>query len=272
MATASPIPSLNTCSVPSAAARARTFSGFPRNLPGFSLKKDLNSSFKHLENLASRLTTRYRHKNTFCAQVTMMPTSVVRVPHIDPKFGSIQWIDVWNCFYRDRVIFLTEYLTDDLVNQLTATVIYLDYISTAKMWFLVNSPGGDIIPCLTLYDSMHNTSSIPATVCLGFAFNLSVLILAAGEKGERKSMPRAMIQMQPLGGEMHGLADDLYSEAMELRRLKKHVHEQLALKTGHPLEKIEEDFSSTRYFGALEALDYGLIDAVVQGERIMENQ
>ncbi|KAM7525644.1 hypothetical protein LguiA_015546 [Lonicera macranthoides] len=206
------------------------------------------------------------------AHVKMMPIGTPRVPYRTPGEGSWQWVDLWNALYRERVIFIRQYIDEEFSNQMLATMLYLDSIDNSKrMTLYLNCPGGDLTPSLALYDTMQSLESPVATHCLGYANNLAGFILAAGEKGRRSVMPLARIAIQPPAGSARGQSDDISNETKELSRIRDYLYKEMAEKTGQPLEKIYEDFSRIRRFDAPEALEYGLIDRIVRPRHIRED-
>jgi len=197
-----------------------------------------------------------------------MPIGTPRVPYRSGE-GSWQWVDLWNALYRERVIYLGKHINEEFSNQMIATMLYLDSVnSDNKMYLYINSTGGDLVPSMALYDTMHSLKSPVATHCLGFAFNLAGYILSAGEKGTRTIMPLARIHIYPLSGTAHGQADDISNEANELSKARDYLFKELSEKTGQPLDKIYKDFSRLKAFNAQEAVDYGIVDRIVRPARI----
>ncbi|GFS34270.1 CLP protease proteolytic subunit 2 [Actinidia rufa] len=167
--------------------------------------------------------------------------------------------------YRDRIVFIGNYINETFGNKILATLLYLDSTDNSKLLsVLINGVGGDITPSLSIYDTMQILRSPVGTRCVGSAFNLSAFLLAAGDKGFRLAMPMSRISMQPLAGTAQGKADAIINESYELLRFRDYIYEELAKKTGHPLEKINKDFKMTMYFDAKGAIEYGLIDDIVR--------
>ncbi|CAM6084818.1 unnamed protein product [Calypogeia fissa] len=203
------------------------------------------------------------------AQVTMMPIGTPKVPYRTPQEGGWQWVDIWNVLYRERIIFIGQYIDEEFGNQILATMLYLDSIDNTKPLNLyLNCPGGDLTPSMAIYDTIHSIKSPVGTLALGYAYNNAGLLLSAGEKGLRVAMPMTRIALQSPAGSARGQADDIQNEAKELSRVRNYVFNQVSKNTGQPLEKVTKDLSRIKRFSAQEALDYGLIDRIVRPRRI----
>ncbi|KAI4327060.1 hypothetical protein L6164_019563 [Bauhinia variegata] len=119
-------------------------------------------------------------------------------------------------------------------------------------------------PSMAIFDVMQSLQSPVTTHCVGFAYNLGAFLLAAGEKGNRFAMPHSRIALQSPAGAARGQADDILNEANELLRIRDYLYNELAKKTGQPVEKIDKDLSRMKHFSAQEALEYGLVDKIVR--------
>ncbi|CAI8609667.1 unnamed protein product [Vicia faba] len=215
------------------------------------------------------LNFRYANQKPVRAQIQMMSFGTPRVIYKTPGEGTWQWVDIWNALYRERVVFIGEEIDEEFSNQLLATLLYLDSLDNSKKLYLyINGPGGDLTPCMALYDTMQSLQSPIATHCIGQAYNLAAFLLAAGDKGDRSTMPLARITLESPAGAARGRADDIRNEANELLRIRDYLFKELASKTGQPFEKITEDLKVTKRFDAQEALDYGIIDKIVRPRRI----
>uniref|UniRef100_A0A0E0PT73 ATP-dependent Clp protease proteolytic subunit n=1 Tax=Oryza rufipogon TaxID=4529 RepID=A0A0E0PT73_ORYRU len=193
-----------------------------------------------------RISLGLSNKRATRARISMMPVGTPRVPYRTPGEGTWQWLDIWNALYRERIIFIGDSIDEEFSNQVLASMLYLDSVdNTKKILLYINGPGGDLTPCMALYDTMLSLKSPIGTHCLGFAFNLAGFILAAGEK-----------------------ADDIENEANELIRIKNYLYSKLSEHTGHPVDKIHEDLSRVKRFDAEGALEYGIIDRIIRPSRI----
>ncbi|CAN6191519.1 unnamed protein product [Urochloa humidicola] len=216
-----------------------------------------------------RISLGLSNKKATRARTSMMSIGTPRVPYRTPGEGTWQWLDIWNALYRERIIFIGDNIDEEFSNQVLASMLYLDSIdNTKKILLYINGPGGDLTPCMALYDTMLSLKSPIGTHCLGFAFNLAGFILAAGEKGSRTGMPLCRISLQSPAGAARGQADDIENEANELIRIKNYLYGKLAEHTGHSVEKIHEDLSRVKRFDAEGALEYGIIDRIIRPSRI----
>ncbi|VFQ87604.1 unnamed protein product [Cuscuta campestris] len=198
-------------------------------------------------------------------RVSMMCVATPQVLYRNPDEGTWQWVDLWNALYRDRIIFIGQEIDEEFSNQLLATMLYLESVDDSrKLYLYINGPGGDLTPCLAIYDTMQSIKNPVCTHCVGYAYHLSGFLLAAGEKGKRSSMPLSRIALSSPGGAARGQAADIRNEADELLRIRDYLFKELAEKTGHPVEKIYSDLSRVKRFGSQEALEYGLIDHIVR--------
>eukprot|EP00193_Tetraselmis_chui_P002850 CAMPEP_0177769586 /NCGR_PEP_ID=MMETSP0491_2-20121128/10410_1 /TAXON_ID=63592 /ORGANISM="Tetraselmis chuii, Strain PLY429" /LENGTH=270 /DNA_ID=CAMNT_0019286623 /DNA_START=128 /DNA_END=940 /DNA_ORIENTATION=+ len=201
-------------------------------------------------------------------QVTrMMPIGVPRVPYRSQKEGGWQWVDIWNCLYRERIIFLTKPLDEELGNQLVGTMLYLDSENKKDMQLYINCAGGEVVPSLALHDTMRHIGSDVATVGFGGAMGMSGFLLAVGNKGKRYALPNTRIMMHHPSGAARGQATDIQNEARELMRVRDYVNSILSQATGKTSDRIARDFNRNCWFNTKEAQEYGLIDTVIRPAR-----
>eukprot|EP00262_Sarcandra_glabra_P019401 TRINITY_DN72_c0_g2_i1.p1 TRINITY_DN72_c0_g2~~TRINITY_DN72_c0_g2_i1.p1 ORF type:complete len:291 (+),score=47.08 TRINITY_DN72_c0_g2_i1:103-975(+) len=230
-------------------------------------KPNLNVEFH--DRVHQSLTSRLSNKKAVRARIGMMPIGTPRVPYRTPGEGTWQWVDLWNALYRERVIFVGQHIDEEFSNQILATMLYLDSMdSSKKLYLYINGPGGDLTPSMAIYDTMQSLKSPVGTQCVGYAYNLAGFLLAAGEKGSRVGMPLSRIALQSPAGAARGQADDIRNEANELLRIRDYLFQELAKKTGQPIDKINKDLSRMKRFNAQEALEYGLIDRIIRPPRI----
>ena len=117
---------------------------------------------------------------------TMMPIGVPRVPYKTPGENMWQWVDIWNCLYRERLIWIGQNIDDELGNQLVATMLFLDNLdSTKPMYLYINTEGGQVVPTMAIMDTMNHAKSKVGTVAFGSARAMGGLLLTNGEKGMR---------------------------------------------------------------------------------------
>ncbi len=172
--------------------------------------------------------------------------------------------DIYSRLLRERIIFLGQEVTSDSANLIVAQMLFLEAEDPEKdIYLYINSPGGSVTAGLGIYDTMNHIRPQVCTICVGLAASMGAFLLAAGEKGKRMSLPNSRIMIhQPLGG-AQGQATDIEIQAREILYLKQRLNEALANNTGQPLEKIAEDTERDFFMGPQEAVEYGLIDQVI---------
>lgn len=196
-----------------------------------------------------------------------MPIGVPRVPYRTPKEGGWQWVDIWNCLYRERIIFLGKAIDEETGNQLVATMLYLDSENKKDLNLYINCSGGDVVPCLALHDTMRHVGSDVVTVGFGGCMGMSGFLLAVGKKGKRYVLPNTRIMLHHPSGSARGQASDIQNEARELLRIRGYVNKMLAQATGKSLERVQHDFNRNYYFNTQEAKEYGIIDNIIKPPR-----
>lgn len=194
----------------------------------------------------------------------MMPIGVPRVPYRSPKDGSWQWVDIWNCLYRERIVFLSKPVDNELGNQLVATLLYLDSENKKDINMYMNVSGGDVVPCLALHDTMKHVGSDVATVGFGGVMGMSGFLLACGKKGKRYALPHTSIMLHHPSGTARGQADDIHNEARELLRLRDYMDATISHATGNSFDKVRNDLERALYMSTTDALEYGVIDKVLR--------
>ncbi|KAK9844699.1 hypothetical protein WJX74_005670 [Apatococcus lobatus] len=215
----------------------------------------------------SRACAGARQSNGPRRRVTQMPIGVPKVPYRSAQAGGWQWIDIWNCLYRERIIFLSKAVDEELGNQLVATMLYLDSENKKDMQLYINCSGGEVVPCLALHDTMRHIGSSVATVGFGGCMGMSGFMLAVGAKGKRYLLPNTRVMLHHPSGTARGQATDIHNEARELMRLRNYVNNVLSNATGQPLPKVQHDFNRNKFFDAQEAKDYGIVDQIIRPPR-----
>ncbi len=172
--------------------------------------------------------------------------------------------DIYSRLLKDRIILLGTAIDEHVANLICAQLLFLESEDPEKeINFYINSPGGSVTAGLAIYDTMQYISSPVATLCLGQAASMAALLLAAGEKGMRYSLPHGRILLhQPMGG-FQGQASDIDIQAREIIRLKNILNNILAKHTEKDIKKIEEDTDRDYFMGPEEALSYGIIDKIL---------
>jgi ATP-dependent Clp protease protease subunit len=196
-----------------------------------------------------------------------MPIGVPRVPYQAPGQPYSDWVNIYDRLYRERIIFLGREVSDSLANQIIAVMLYLDSEDNNKPIYLyINSPGGSVTAGLAIYDTMQHIKSEVVTICVGLAASMGAFLLTAGTKGKRLALPHSRIMIhQPLGGvQGRRQATDIEIEANEILRMRDELNGMMAFHTGQPIEKIAKDTDRDYFMSAQEALEYGLIDKVIE--------
>jgi len=172
--------------------------------------------------------------------------------------------DIYSRLLKDRIIFLGTAMNDEVANLLIAQLLFLESEDPEKdINFYINSPGGIVTSGLAVYDTMQYIKPDIATVCIGQAASMGALLLAAGTRGKRYSLPNSRILIhQPMGG-FQGQASDIAIQAKEILRMKETLNDILASHTAKDLKQIQIDTDRDYFMSAEEAKEYGLIDHVI---------
>lgn len=217
---------------------------------------------KNVQALTSNNSIR-RHENT----IKMMPIGVPKVAYRVPGSQSADWVDIYNRLYRERIIFLGSEIDDELANQVIGVMLYLDSEDSDKPIYLyINSPGGSVISGLAIYDCMQHIESEVITINLGLAASMASFILTAGSKGKRLALPSSRIMIhQPMGG-ARGQAEDIKVEARQIMRIRDNLVKMYSMMSGQTTEQITKDLDRDNFLSAQEAVEYGLIDRVLESD------
>ncbi len=172
--------------------------------------------------------------------------------------------DLYSRLLKDRIVFLGTPVDDDVANIIVAQMLFLESEDPDKdINLYINSPGGSVTAGLAIYDTMQYVKCQVSTICMGQAASMGALLLAAGAKGKRYSLPHARIMIHQPSGGFGGQASDIELHAKEILRLKAKLNDIMQRHTGQPLDRIEKDTDRDYFMGAGEAKEYGLIDEVV---------
>ncbi len=194
-----------------------------------------------------------------------MPIGVPSVPYRLPGEQYSRWIDIYSRLFRERILFLGGEINDELANNIVAYMLYLDSEDPGKDIVLyINSPGGVITSGMSIYDTMQHIKSDVVTICVGLAASMGSFLLAAGTKGKRLALPHSRIMIHQPSGGTRGQATDIEIEAREIIRVRHHLNQIYAENTKQPISKIEKDMDRDFFLSAQEAMDYGLIDRVIE--------
>ena len=172
--------------------------------------------------------------------------------------------DIYSRLLKDRVIFLSGEVEDNMANLIVAQLLFLESEDPDKdINLYINSPGGSVTAGMAIYDTMQFIKLDVRTLCVGQACSMGAFLLAGGAPGKRGALPHARVMIhQPLGG-FRGQASDIQIHAQEILKIKGTLNERLAFHTGQPIETIEKDTDRDNFMSAEEAKNYGLIDEVL---------
>lgn len=206
-------------------------------------------------------------------QIKMMPIGVPKVAYRVPGSQQADWVDIYNRLYRERIIFLGAEIDDELANQVIGVMLYLDSEDNSKPIYLyINSPGGSVISGLAIYDCMQHIQSEVITINLGLAASMGSFILAAGSKGKRLALPSSRIMIhQPMGG-AQGQAEDIKVEAAQVMRIRDNLVKMYSMMTGQTQDQIIKDLDRDNFMSAQEAMEYGLVDRVLEYNKESDTQ
>jgi ATP-dependent Clp protease protease subunit len=182
--------------------------------------------------------------------------------------GERGW-DIFSRLLKDRIIFLGSGVNDDVANIVIAQLLFLESEDPDKdIMLYVNSPGGHVTAGLAIYDTIQYVRCPVVCICMGQAASMGALLLSAGTKGKRFSLPHSRILIhQPLGG-FSGQATDIDIQAKEILRTRERLNEILAHHTGQPIEKVRNDTDRDYFMSPIEAKEYGIIDDVIVQHRL----
>jgi ATP-dependent Clp protease, protease subunit len=172
--------------------------------------------------------------------------------------------DIYSRLLKERIIFLGSGVNDDIANLIIAQMLFLEAEDPDKdITFYINSPGGVVTAGLAIYDTMQYIKCDIATLCMGQAASMGAVLLAAGTRGKRYTLPNSRILIhQPMGG-FQGQASDIDIHAREILRMREDLNRILAHHTGQSMKRIKSDTERDYFMGAVEAQEYGIVDKVL---------
>ncbi len=173
--------------------------------------------------------------------------------------------DIYSRLLKERVIFLVGPVNDATANLVVAQMLFLESENPDKdIHFYINSPGGSIAAGMAIYDTMQFIRPDVSTLCVGMAASMGAFLLAAGAKGKRFALPNSTVMIhQPLGG-FQGQASDIEIHARFILSLRERLNRLMSQHTGKPVEQVAQDTDRDNFLSAEQALDYGLIDKILQ--------
>lgn len=173
--------------------------------------------------------------------------------------------DIYSRLLKERIVFLTGPVTDDVASVITAQLLFLEAENPKKdISFYINSPGGNVTSGLAVYDTMHYIRPRVSTLCIGQAASMGALLLAAGEAGLRYALPNARVMIHQPSGGMQGAAADIEIHAKEILDMRARLNGIFAKHTGQPLDVIEKALDRDNFLDAEAAKEFGIVDQVVR--------
>jgi ATP-dependent Clp protease protease subunit len=173
--------------------------------------------------------------------------------------------DIYSRLLRERVIFLVGVVNDQTANLVVAQLLFLESENPDKdISLYINSPGGSVSAGLSIFDTMQFIKPDVSTLCMGMAASMGSFLLMAGAKGKRNALPNSRIMMHQPSGGAQGQATDIEIQAREILKTREQLNRIYAERTGQSVERIAADMERDRWMSPSEALDYGLIDKVLE--------
>jgi ATP-dependent Clp protease protease subunit len=195
----------------------------------------------------------------------MDPRSIVPMVIETGSRGSERAFDIYSLLLRERIVMLNMPINDQVANVVISQLLYLDREDPDKdISLYIHSPGGIVNAGLAIYDTMQLVRPQVSTICLGMAASMATILLAAGAKGKRYALPHSTIHMHQVLGGAQGQAADIVIAAKEVMRLDETIRNIMVKHTGQPMEKLTHDMDRDFYMDATQAIEYGLIDQILE--------
>ena len=169
--------------------------------------------------------------------------------------------DIYSRLLKDRIIMLSGPIEDDMANSIVAQLLFLD---AQDIYLYINSPGGVVTSGMAIYDTMNFIKSDVQTIVIGMAASMASVLVSSGAKGKRFGLPHSQVLIHQPSGGAQGQQTDIQIAANEILKTRKMINEILAKNSGQPIEKINRDTERDHYLTAQEAVDYGLLDGIME--------
>ncbi len=195
--------------------------------------------------------------------MNLIPTVIEKSQHGERAY------DIYSRLLKERIILMAGVVDDNIANSIVAQLLFLASKDPKKdIQIYINSPGGSVTAGLAIYDTMQYIKPDVSTVSIGMSASMGALILAAGTKGKRYSLPNSEILLHQVAGGAKGQATEIEITAKQILKIKETLNKILAKHTGQPLSKISKDTDRDFYLTAQEAKEYGIIDEVIGGKKL----
>ena len=183
---------------------------------------------------------------------------------LDKDLDGERSYDIFSRLLKERIIFISGEINDSLANSVVAQILYLDSLNNDDISIYINSPGGSITAGMAIYDTMNFVKSDVSTICIGMAASMGAFLLSSGTKGKRYALPNSDIMIhQPLGG-ASGQATDIKIVSDRIINLRRKLNKILSKNTGVNVRRVEKDTDRDNYMSSKEALEYGIIDKIIE--------
>ena len=185
---------------------------------------------------------------------------------IEKEINGERRYDIYSRLLKDRIIILSGEINSEMANSIIAQLLFLDKDNQSDISLYINSPGGEITSGMAIYDTMNFIKSNVSTICIGMAASMAAFLLSSGAKGKRFILPNSEVMIhQPLG-EAKGQATEIQIAAEHIIKIKQKMNEILAKNTNQKMDKIKKDTERDHYLDANEALNYGLVDKIIDSK------
>nr|YP_009657148.1 clp protease proteolytic subunit [Medicago blancheana]YP_010565929.1 clp protease proteolytic subunit [Medicago rotata]QCO74029.1 clp protease proteolytic subunit [Medicago blancheana]UZC30469.1 clp protease proteolytic subunit [Medicago rotata] len=193
-----------------------------------------------------------------------MPIGVPKVPFLLPEDDEASWVDLYNLLYQERLLFLGQEVNSEVSNQLVGLMVYLSLADKTKdLYLFINSPGGEVISGMAIFDAMQFVEAEVQTVCVGLAASMGSLLLVGGEITKRLAFPHARVMIhQPATASVDGQAGECMLEANEILIMRETMTKIYVQRTGKAFWKIYKDMERDLFMSAEEAQAHGIVDMV----------
>ena len=191
--------------------------------------------------------------------MNLVPTVIEQSSHGERAY------DIYSRLLKDRIIMLSGPIEDDMANSIVAQLLFLDaQDSTKDIYLYINSPGGVVTSGMAIYDTMNFIKSDVQTIVIGMAASMASVLVSSGAKGKRFGLPHSQVLIHQPSGGAQGQQTEIEIAATEILKTRKMINEILAKNSGQPIEKINRDTERDHYLTAQEAVDYGLLDGIME--------
>lgn len=190
------------------------------------------------------------------------------IPTVIDKINNTERVyDIYSRLLKDRIIIINGEIDNNLANSVVAQLLYLDSLNNEDISIYINSPGGSVTDGMAIYDTMNYINSDVSTIGLGICASMAAFLLSSGTKGKRYVLPNSEVMIhQPLGG-AQGQATEIKIAAEHILKTKDKLNKILSLNTGKDLDIIEKDTDRDNFMTSKEALDYGIIDKIIDSKK-----